>query len=95
DAIGADDAVVVLLAARERLPEAVIAHKPVAAHEGVPNPHAHRARQRLRVKLAPVHLPRLQFHHARDAIERSKQVVGEADAAGRAHAEALRTHAVV
>ena len=87
--------VMILLAAPERLAEAVVADEAASARKDVPYPHPDRARHRLGIEGAPVHLTRLEFHHTvSPAREIAELVIAEAQVFGIAQAEALLPHSV-
>ena len=85
----------ILLAAPERLAEAVVADEAASARKDVPYPHPDRARHWLGIEGPPVHLTRLEFHHSvSPAREIAELVIAEAQVFGIAQAEALLPHSV-
>src|SRR5205085_4356975 len=79
----------ILLAAVERLAEAIGAGERATARERVPEPHPHDAGGGLRVDARPVHLAGLQLHDAGDAFDRLIKRTAESHAVLPAKAEAF------
>ena len=91
DAVRADEAVVILLRAEQRLAIAVGADDFRIGGERAHDPEMNRAGIRLRVHVAPVHLAGLQFHQPFKAVDAAVKIVREGHLRRAAEAETERT----
>ena len=75
DAVGAGEAIVILLGAKQRFAVAVSANNFRVGSERAHDPEMHRAGIRLRVDVAPIDLAGLKFHQTFEPINAAMEIV--------------------